>query len=64
MGKGFFQVPSAYNEPVKSYAPGTPEREEVLKQYNDYYNGTVEVPLYIGPDQDQNWKYPAHVSST
>ncbi|RDY58077.1 L-glutamate gamma-semialdehyde dehydrogenase [Flagellimonas nanhaiensis] len=51
MGKGFFQVPSAYNEPVKSYAPGTPEREEVLKQYNDYYNGTVEVPLYIGSDQ-------------
>ncbi|MBO0322634.1 L-glutamate gamma-semialdehyde dehydrogenase [Muricauda sp. CAU 1633] len=48
MGKGFFQVPSAYNEPVKSYAPGTPEREEVLEQYNTYYNGNVEVPLYIG----------------
>ncbi|MFD2099463.1 L-glutamate gamma-semialdehyde dehydrogenase [Flagellimonas iocasae] len=48
MGKGFFQVPTAYNEPVKSYAPGTPEREEVLNQYNTYYNGQVEVPLYIG----------------
>ncbi|MEW2919935.1 L-glutamate gamma-semialdehyde dehydrogenase [Muricauda sp. ANG21] len=48
MGKGFFQVPTAYNEPVKSYAPGTPEREEVLNQYNAYYNGQVEVPLYIG----------------
>ncbi len=48
MGKGFFQVPSAHNEPVKSYAPGTPEREEVLEQYNAYYNGNVEVPLYIG----------------
>lgn len=48
MGKGFFQVPTAYNEPVKSYAPGTPEREEVLEQYNTYYNGKVEVPLYIG----------------
>ncbi|WP_036382951.1 L-glutamate gamma-semialdehyde dehydrogenase [Muricauda sp. MAR_2010_75] len=48
MGKGFFQVPTAYNEPVKSYAPGTPEREEVLEQYNTYYNGNVEVPLYIG----------------
>lgn len=48
MGKGFFQVPSAYNEPVKSYAPGTPEREEVLQQYRAYYNSQVEVPLYTG----------------
>ncbi|NAY92449.1 L-glutamate gamma-semialdehyde dehydrogenase [Muricauda sp. JGD-17] len=48
MGNGFFQVPTAFNEPVKSYAPGTPEREEVLQQYNAYYTGNVEVPLYIG----------------
>lgn len=48
MGKGFFHVPTAVNEPIKSYAPGTPEREEVLEAYKAYYNGTVEVPLYIG----------------
>jgi len=47
MGKGFFKVPVAVNEPVKSYAPGTPEREEVLKTYREMYNSTVEVPLYI-----------------
>lgn len=47
MGKGFFNVPIAVNEPVKSYAPGTPEREAVLKVYNAMYNSTVEVPLYI-----------------
>lgn len=51
MGKGFFQVPTAINEPVKSYAPGSPEREEVLKQYKEFYNGNVEVPLYIGSDE-------------
>ncbi|MDC6365972.1 MULTISPECIES: L-glutamate gamma-semialdehyde dehydrogenase [Flavobacteriaceae] len=51
MGKGFFQVPSVFNEPVKSYAPGTPEREEVLEQYNTYYNGNIEVPLYIGSSE-------------
>ena len=50
MGKGFFNVPTAYNEPIKSYAPGTPEREEVLKQYQAYYNSKIEVPLYIGKD--------------
>ena len=47
MSKGFFEVPVAINEPVKSYAPGTPEREEVLKTYKDLYNSTVHVPLYI-----------------
>ncbi|NKI27397.1 L-glutamate gamma-semialdehyde dehydrogenase [Arenibacter sp. 6A1] len=48
MGKGFFQVPTAYNEPIKSFAPGTPEREAVLKQYKAYFNDTVDVPMYIG----------------
>src|SRR5680860_3830 len=48
MGKGFFQVPIAINEPIKSYAPGSPEREGVLKQYHAYFKGNVDVPLYIG----------------
>ena len=47
MGKGFFNVPTAINEPVKSYAPGTPERDAVLKTYNTMYHSTLEVPLYI-----------------
>ncbi|GLU42499.1 L-glutamate gamma-semialdehyde dehydrogenase [Allomuricauda sp. NBRC 101325] len=51
MGKGFFQVPTAINEPVKSYAPGSPEREEVLKQYKAFYNSTIDVPLYIGSEE-------------
>ncbi|MDG1570817.1 L-glutamate gamma-semialdehyde dehydrogenase [Robiginitalea sp. M366] len=48
MGKGFFQVPPAYNEPVKSYAPGSPEREAVLNQYREYYNGKADIPMTIG----------------
>jgi 1-pyrroline-5-carboxylate dehydrogenase len=51
MSKGFFNVPNPVNEPVKSYAPGTPEREAVIKQYKAYYNGSVDVPLYIGNDE-------------
>ncbi|MBD0832435.1 L-glutamate gamma-semialdehyde dehydrogenase [Aestuariibaculum sediminum] len=47
MGKGFFNVPVAVNEPVKSYAPGTPERDAVLAAYKNMYNSTVDVPLYI-----------------
>lgn len=51
MGKGFFEVPMAINEPIKSYAPGTPERAEVLKQYKEYFDGSLDVPLYIGSDK-------------
>ena len=47
MGKGFFEVPVAVNEPVKGYAPGSPERKEVSETYKKMYNSTVEVPLYI-----------------
>ncbi len=47
MGKGFFNVPIAVNEPVKSYAPGSPEREAVLAAYKDMWNAHVDVPLYI-----------------
>ncbi|WP_268224622.1 L-glutamate gamma-semialdehyde dehydrogenase [Sinomicrobium oceani] len=51
MGKGFFHVPVAVNEPVKSYAPGSPEREEVLNQYKTYFNGSEDIPLYIGNEE-------------
>ncbi len=51
MGKGVFQVPQAVNEPVKSYAPGTPEREAVLKAYKELYKSKIEVPLYIGGEE-------------
>ncbi|MCF4102378.1 L-glutamate gamma-semialdehyde dehydrogenase [Gillisia sp. M10.2A] len=51
MGKGFFHVPKAENEPIKSYAPGTPEREEVLLTYKDLFNSKMEVPLYIGSEE-------------
>lgn len=47
MGKGFFNVPIAVNEPVKSYAPGSPEREAVLKTYKDMFNSKIDVPMYI-----------------
>ena len=47
MGKGFFKVPVAINEPVKSYKPGSKEREEVLTTYKAMLKETLEVPMYI-----------------
>ena len=47
MATGFFKTDKVTNEPVLSYAPGTSEREEVLKAYKALWNQKVEVPLYI-----------------
>jgi 1-pyrroline-5-carboxylate dehydrogenase len=51
MGKGYFQVPTAINEPTKTYAPGSPERESIEKMYKKIYNEKAEVPLYIGKEE-------------
>ena len=48
MLKGFFHVPKAINEPVKSYAPNSPEKAAVLEAYKKMWNETIDVPLYIG----------------
>jgi 1-pyrroline-5-carboxylate dehydrogenase len=48
MATGFFKVPEPLNEAVKSYAPGSPEREEVLSMYKELYSKQINVPLYIG----------------
>ena len=47
MDKGVFSVPKPHNEPVKSYAPGSPERAAVLAAYTQMYQESIEVPLYI-----------------
>jgi len=51
MLKGFFQVPKAVNEPVKSYAPNSPEKEAVLAEYKKMWNSKIDVPLYIGSEE-------------
>ena len=51
MSKGFFHVPNAVNEPVKSYAPNSPEKAAVLAAYKKMWNETIEVPMYIGSEQ-------------
>jgi len=47
MGRGFFKVPEAVNEPVKGYAPGSPEREELLATYKAMFNSNIDVPMHI-----------------
>lgn len=51
MPKGFFHVPKAVNEPVKSYAPNSPEKTAVLAAYKKMWNETIDVPMYIGSEE-------------
>ena len=51
MGRGFFNVPAAVNEPVKGYAPGSPEREELLAKYKEMFNSNIDVPMHINGEE-------------
>ncbi len=48
MSNAFFEVPVAFNEPVTSFAPGTPERESLQATYKKMYNEVVDIPMFIG----------------
>ena len=56
MPKGIYNVPKAINEPVKGYAPGSKEREQVLATFKELYSTTVDVPLYIGAEEIRTGK--------
>jgi 1-pyrroline-5-carboxylate dehydrogenase len=48
MYSGFYKVPMPHNEPVKSYAPGSPERAEVKAMLAKMRSEEIEVPMVIG----------------
>ena len=51
MSNAFFNVPHPSCEPVKSYAPGSPEREALQAEYNRLKNTTLDIPMYIGSEE-------------
>ncbi len=48
MSNGFYNVPIAVNEPIKSYAKDSVERKELLDEYKKMYNSSIDIPMYIG----------------
>jgi 1-pyrroline-5-carboxylate dehydrogenase len=48
---GIFRVPEPYNEPVRSYAPGTPEREELRVRLTEMEKEQLDIPLIIGGEE-------------
>jgi len=52
MSNAFYKVPIAVNEPVKSYAPNSPEKNSLINKYKEMYKqDQIDVPMYIG-DQE------------
>ena len=51
MPKGIYNVPVATNEPIYSYAPGTPERAELQATIKQMRSEVIDVPMYIGNEE-------------
>ncbi|HSI76207.1 MAG TPA: hypothetical protein VK957_09935, partial [Lunatimonas sp.] len=51
MLKGFFNVPDPINEPIKSYAPGSPESTSLQAALADARGKQIDLPMYIGSDE-------------
>lgn len=64
MNQGFFQVPAPQNEPIKSYAPNSPERKELMDELHRLMGIEIDVPMYIGGEKvfTQDWGgiHPPH----
>ena len=45
---GIFRPPTPVNEPVRSYAPGTPEREELRVRLAQMEGERISIPMVIG----------------
>lgn len=48
MSLGIFKVPHPVNEPVKNYAPGSPERVSLSAKLKELAGQKIEIPLIIG----------------
>ncbi|MBN3036550.1 MAG: L-glutamate gamma-semialdehyde dehydrogenase [Bacteroidales bacterium] len=48
MNHGNFIVPDAYNEPVKDYAPGSPERVDLKSVIREFRSRMADIPMLIG----------------
>jgi len=64
MSNGFYKVPKAVNEPVRDYAPGSVQKENLLKMYKKMHEESVDIPLYIGAKEVRTGKvvsiHPPH----
>ncbi len=56
MALGLFNTPKPYNETVKSYAPGSPERAALTQALSEARSVQIDVPMYIGGEEVRTGK--------
>jgi len=64
MSTGFYNVPIPVNEPIKSYAPGSPERLELQLKIQELRAKQVDLPMIINGQEVKSGKkiemFPPH----
>ncbi|MCK9414270.1 MAG: L-glutamate gamma-semialdehyde dehydrogenase [Prolixibacteraceae bacterium] len=64
MSTGFYNVPIPFNEPIKSYAPGSPERLELRLKIQELRAKQVDLPMIINGQEVKSGKkvamFPPH----
>ena len=58
---GEFQSPIPINEPVRSYAPGTPERTALKAKLKEMAAEEIEIPILIGGKEVRSKKVTTNV---
>ncbi len=48
MSNAFFRVPHPHNEPVRNYAPGSPETMSIQSRLDKMASEVVDIPIIIG----------------
>lgn len=48
MSNAIFDIPMPVNEPILSYAPGSPEKEALVAAINELKSKEIDAPMWIG----------------
>ena len=56
MPKGVYKLPQITNEPIKTYAPGSPERAALKARIEELKNTAVDLPMIIGGQEVRTGK--------
>jgi len=64
MLRGMYSVPKAYNEQIKSYAPGSREKQDVKQELKKMRSKVIDIPMFIGGKEittdDKREMHPPH----
>ncbi|MBN1448281.1 MAG: L-glutamate gamma-semialdehyde dehydrogenase [Bacteroidetes bacterium] len=51
MSNAYFKVPAPVNEPIRAYAPGSPEKTELKAKLAELKGTEIDIPLIIGGEE-------------